>query len=116
MSYLKHKVYGLIFRLFRHTTVEKNRISFIIDSRESFKGNLDYIKKEFEKRGNYHLKGIYRGLFSEAGIPMLTTINSVLLSANDIRYIVYIIYIIISIIYIVILQFIWYNCVVNISM
>ena len=36
--------------------VEKNRISFIIDSRESFKGNLDYIKKEFEKAVDDYLE------------------------------------------------------------
>lgn len=49
MKYLKHKVYGHLFNLFKAFPVVNNRISFIIDSRESFKGNLDYIKKEFEK-------------------------------------------------------------------
>ena len=53
MSYLKHKVYGILFNLFKYTQIEDNRVSFIVDSKESFKGNLDYIKKEFEKRGNF---------------------------------------------------------------
>ena len=48
-------MYGLLFKIFKYTYVEPNRISFIIDSGESFKGNLDYIKKEFEKRRDYEL-------------------------------------------------------------
>ena len=39
-------MYGIIFKLFRYTKIKGNRVSFIIDSGESFKGNLDYIKKE----------------------------------------------------------------------
>ena len=53
MKYLKHKIYGSIFSLFKIFPINENRITFIVDSRESFKGNLDYIKKEFEKRGNF---------------------------------------------------------------
>lgn len=49
MKYLKHKVYGSIFNLFKIFPIKNDRISFIVDSNESFKGNLDYIKKEFEK-------------------------------------------------------------------
>ena len=40
MSYLKHKVYGILFKLFKFTPVKNNKVSFIIDSRESFKGNF----------------------------------------------------------------------------
>ena len=53
MLYLKHRVYGILFKLFKSSDIKNNQISFIIDSDESFKGNLEYIKKEFEKRGNY---------------------------------------------------------------
>ena len=53
MKYLKHKLYGYVFRLFKRTHIDNNRVSFVIDSGESFKGNLDYIKKEFERRGNF---------------------------------------------------------------
>ena len=82
MSYLKHKVYGLIFRLFRHTTVEKNRISFIIDSRESFKGNLDYIKKEFEKRGNYQFSFFYKDKLSFSSFKNLSRSKYIFLNDN----------------------------------
>lgn len=60
MKYLKHKVYGHLFNLFKAFHVDNNRISFIIDSRESFKGNLDYIKKEFEKRGDFEFSFFIR--------------------------------------------------------
>ena len=48
MSYFKHKLYGFLFNLFNRTNIKNNRVSFIIDSNESFKGNLEYIKKEFQ--------------------------------------------------------------------
>ena len=64
MSYLKHKVYGFLFRLFRHSKIKDNSITFIIDSGESFKGNLDYIKKEFERRGNYEFHFFYKDKLS----------------------------------------------------
>ena len=59
MSYLKHKIYGVLFKLFKSTNIKKNRVSFIIDSRESFKGNLNYIQKEFENRGNFEFYYFY---------------------------------------------------------
>ena len=71
MLYLKHRVYGLIFKLFKYTHVEKNRVSFIIDSRESFKGNLDYIKKEFEKRGDFEFHFFYKDKLSFKSFKML---------------------------------------------
>ena len=49
MKYIKHKVYGHLFNLFKAFPVVNNRISFIIDSRESFKGNLDYIIEQDKK-------------------------------------------------------------------
>lgn len=67
MKYLKHRVYGLLFSLFKHTHIYDNRISFIIDSGESFKGNLDYIKKEFEKRGDFEFY-----FFTKTNFPFLT--------------------------------------------
>ena len=51
--YLKHKIYGKLFNLFTKFSINDKQISFILDSSESFKGNLDYIKKEFEKRGDF---------------------------------------------------------------
>ena len=46
--YLKHKIYGKLFNLFTKFSINDKQISFILDSSESFKGNLDYIKKEFD--------------------------------------------------------------------
>ncbi len=82
MSYLKHKVYGLIFKLFKNTNVEKNRVSFIIDSRESFKGNLDYIKKEFEKRGNFEFHFFYKDKLSFNSFKKLSGSKYIFLNDN----------------------------------
>lgn len=82
MSYLKHKVYGLMFSLFKHTNVEANRISFIIDSRESFKGNLDYIKKEFEKRGNFEFHFFYKDKLSFSSFKKLAGSKYIFLNDN----------------------------------
>ena len=82
MSYLKHRVYGLIFKLFKNTKVEENRVSFIIDSRESFKGNLDYIKKEFEKRGDYKFHFFYKDKLSVTSFKMLAGSRYIFLNDN----------------------------------
>lgn len=82
MSYLKHKLYGLIFGLFKHTEVEKNRISFIIDSRESFKGNLDYIKKEFERRGEFEFHFFYKDKLSFGNFKKLAGSKYIFLNDN----------------------------------
>lgn len=82
MSYLKHKVYGFIFNLFSRTNVEKNRISFIIDSHESFKGNLDYIKKEFEKRGDFEFHFFYKDKLSLSSFKKLAGSEYIFLNDN----------------------------------
>lgn len=82
MSYLKHKVYGLIFKLFKNTGVEENRVSFIIDSRESFKGNLDYIKKEFEKRGDFEFHFFYKDKLSFSSFKKLSSSKYIFLNDN----------------------------------
>ena len=82
MSYLKHKVYGVLFKLFKQAKVNGNRISFIIDSRESFKGNLDYIKKEFEKRGDYEFHFFYKDKLSFASFKKLASSKYVFLNDN----------------------------------
>lgn len=82
MLYLKHRVYGLLFKLFRYTHVEKNRVSFIIDSRESFKGNLDYIKKEFEKRGDFEFHFFYKDKLSYGSLKMLAGSRYIFLNDN----------------------------------
>ena len=82
MLYLKHRVYGLIFKLFKYTHVEKNRVSVIIDSRESFKGNLDYIKKEFEKRGDFEFHFFYKDKLSFKSFKMLAGSRYIFLNDN----------------------------------
>lgn len=71
-----------MFGLFKHTRVEENRISFIIDSRESFKGNLDYIKREFERRGDFEFNFFYKDKLSLAGFKKLASSRYVFLNDN----------------------------------
>lgn len=82
MSYLKHKVYGLFFKLFKYTEVDSNRVSFILDSRESFRGNLDYIKKEFEKRGNFQFHFFYKDKISFTSFKKLAGSKYIFLNDN----------------------------------
>ena len=82
MLYLKHRVYGLLFKLFRYTKVDNNRVSFIIDSRESFKGNLDYIKKEFEKRGDFEFHFFYKDKLSYGSLKKLASSRYIFLNDN----------------------------------
>lgn len=82
MSYLKHRIYGLIFKLFKHNGIKKNRVSFIIDSKESFKGNLDYIKKEFEKRGNFEFHFFYKDKLSLNSFKKLSSSKFIFLNDN----------------------------------
>lgn len=82
MSYLKHKVYGILFKLFRYTKIKNNNITFIIDSRESFKGNLDYIKKEFERRGDYEFHFFYKDKLSFSSFKNLASSRYIFLNDN----------------------------------
>ena len=82
MKYFKHRVYGALFSLFKNTKVQSNRISFIIDSNESFKGNLDYIKKEFEKRGDFEFHFFYKDKFSFNSFKILSSSKFIFLNDN----------------------------------
>ena len=82
MGFLKHKIYGKIFSIFKIFPIKENRITFIIDSRESFKGNLDYIKKEFEKRGNFEFYFFYKDKLSFGSFKKLATSKYVFLNDN----------------------------------
>lgn len=82
MSYLKHKVYGILFKIFKNTKIEDNRVSFIIDSKESFKGNLDYIKKEFDKRGDFEFHFFYKDKLSFASFKKLAGSRYIFLNDN----------------------------------
>ena len=82
MKYIKHKIYGALFSLFKVFPISKNKITFIVDSRESFKGNLDYIKKEFEKRGNFEYGFFYKDKLSFLSFKNLATSRYVFLNDN----------------------------------
>jgi len=82
MSYVKHKVYGLLFKLFQSSKIDEKSVSFIIDSKESFKGNLDYIKKEFEKRGDYEFHFFYKDKLSFGSFKKLASSKYVFLNDN----------------------------------
>lgn len=82
MAFLKHKVYGRLFSIFKTFPLKENRVSFIIDSNESFKGNLDYIKREFERRGNFDFNFFYKDKISLSGFKNLATSKYVFLNDN----------------------------------
>lgn len=82
MKYFKHRVYGALFSLFKDSNVQNNRISFIIDSNESFKGNLDYIKKEFEKRGDFEFHFFYKDKLSFNSFKLLSSSKFIFLNDN----------------------------------
>ncbi len=82
MKYLKHKIYGVIFNLFKVFPINKNRITFIVDSGESFKGNLDYVKKEFEKRGGFEFHFFYKDKLSINTFKNLATSKYIFLNDN----------------------------------
>lgn len=82
MKYLKHQAYGLLFRLFKNVPVKSNRISFVIDSRQSFKGNLDYIKKEFERRGDFEFHFFYKDKLSFSSFKRLAGSRFIFLNDN----------------------------------
>ena len=82
MLYLKHRVYGILFKLFKSSDIKNNQISFVIDSDESFKGNLEYIKKEFEKRGNYEFHFFYKDRLSYDSFKKLSSSKYIFLNDN----------------------------------
>lgn len=82
MSYLKHRIYGTLFKLFKFTKIKDNKVSFIIDSGESFKGNLDYIKKEFEKRGDFEFHFFYKDKLSFSSFKNLASSKYIFLNDN----------------------------------
>ena len=82
MKYLKHRIYGILFKLFKHASVDDNRISFVIDSNESFKGNLEYIKKEFERRGDFEFHYFYKDKLSFGSFRNLASSRFIFLNDN----------------------------------
>ena len=82
MKYIKHRIYGALFSLFKVFPIKKNRITFIIDSGKSFEGNLDYVKREFEKRGDFEYNFFYKDKLSFKAFKNLATSHYVFLNDN----------------------------------
>lgn len=82
MKYLKHRAYGLLFKLFGFSKVNEKRISFIVDSNKSFKGNLEYIKKEFERRGDFEFNYFYKDKLSVNAFKQLASSRFIFLNDN----------------------------------
>lgn len=80
--FLKHKIFGKIFNVFTRFSIDDNLISFIIDSNESFSGNLEYIKNEFEKRGNFKFNFYYKDKLSVNSLKKLATSKYIFLNDN----------------------------------
>ena len=80
--YLKHKIFGKLFNLFTRFPINDSSVSFIIDSNESFSGNLEYIKKEFEKRGSFEFNFYYKDKISLNSFKKLATSKYVFLNDN----------------------------------
>ena len=80
--YFKHKAFGKLFNIFTKFPVNNNLISFIIDSNESFSGNLEYIKNEFEKVGDFEFNYYYKDKLSITSLKKLATSKYVFLNDN----------------------------------
>ena len=80
--FFKHKVFGKLFNVFSKFKINDNLVSFIIDSNESFSGNLVYIKEELEKRGNFQFNFYYKDKLSLSSLKKLATSKYVFLNDN----------------------------------
>lgn len=80
--YFKHKVFGKLFNVFSKSPIDDNLVSFIVDSNKSFSGNLDFIKRELEKRGNFEFNYFYKDKFSINNLKKLAKSHYVFLNDN----------------------------------
>ena len=61
---LKHKIYGLVFNLFRIFKIKENSVSFIVDNNNSFSENFKYVYVELKNRNeNFELNFINKNIF-----------------------------------------------------
>lgn len=80
--YSKHKIFGKLFNIFTKFPVNDNLVSFIVDSNKSFGGNLEYIKEEFERRGNFEFNFYYKDKLSLNSFKKLATSKYIFLNDN----------------------------------
>ena len=63
----KYKLFAYIFNFFKVFSFKKEDVSFIMDKRDSFYGNLEYIKDEFDKRGDFNFNYLSKEEYSFDG-------------------------------------------------
>lgn len=80
--YFKHKIFGFIFNLFSKSKINDNQIAFIIDDKNSFKGNFQYIKREFSKRGDFDFVFFNKNSLSISNIKRLAKSKYIFLNDN----------------------------------
>lgn len=80
--YFKHKIFGFIFNLFSKSKVNDNQIAFVVDDKNSFKGNFLYIKREFSKRGDFDFVFFNKNSLSISNIKKLAKSKYIFLNDN----------------------------------
>ena len=80
---LKHRIYGFIFNVYNKFLKDKNKISFILDDRESFKDNFTYIEEEFKRRSpNFEFNYVVKNDVSLSNISTLASSRFIFLNDN----------------------------------
>ena len=85
--YIKHRIYGLIFNIFRIFPVKYNRVSFITTKNASFESNLRFLAEELKTRETsngekYEYYFIPKDQFSLSNMKKLATSKYVFLTDN----------------------------------
>ena len=80
--YFKHKIFGFIFNLFSKSKINDNQIAFVVDDKNSFKGNFQYIKREFSKRGDFKFVFFNKNSLSISNIKKLAKSKYIFLNDN----------------------------------
>ena len=84
--FLKHRIYGFVFNLFRAFPVKDNKISLITNKSASFESNLREIALELDKRNdsgkNYEYQFVLKDQISISNFYALATSRYIFLSDN----------------------------------
>ena len=80
--YFKHRIFGFIFNLFSKSKINDNQIAFVVDDKNSFKGNFQYIKREFSKRGDFDFVFFNKNSLSISNIKKLAKSKYIFLNDN----------------------------------
>ena len=80
--YFKHKIFGFIFNLFSKSKINDNQIAFVVDDKNSFNGNFQYIKREFSKRGDFDFVFFNKNSLSISNIKKLAKSKYIFLNDN----------------------------------